>query len=161
MTETVPDTVSAQANAGANVGGDELSHPETWLWDDHGDVCTGRFVRFDKAATRDYGKKLILVLDVDGQERSVWLLQTALFNQIRDEVAERPNRNLSVGERVTIHRLPKTKTEDGNRSYHPFRSYFPDRPALDVASEFELDNPAKPETAPDSQADGADDDIPF
>jgi hypothetical protein len=53
-------------------------YPKTWLWGEHGDVCSGTFVRFDKAATREYGKKLILILEVDGRERSIWLLQTAI-----------------------------------------------------------------------------------
>jgi hypothetical protein len=140
---------------------DAPDYPETWLWDDHGDVCSGRFVRFDKAATRDFGKKLIMVLEIDGQERSVWLLQTALYNQVRDELGERPERRLAVGERVAIHRLAETKTQDGKRTYRPFRTYFPDRPELDVASEFDLDKPAptsEPEPAADSDVD---DDVPF
>jgi hypothetical protein len=107
----------------------------------HGDACSGRFVRFDKAATRDFGKKLILVLEVDGEERSIWLLQTALFNRIRDELGDRPERKLNAGERVVIHRLAETTTQDGNRSYRPFRVYFPDRPELDVADEFKLPKP--------------------
>jgi hypothetical protein len=162
---TVTDTqpVAPEQNGELEVASAEPDFPETWLWDEHGDVCSGRFVRFDKAATREYGKKLIMILEVAGVERSVWLLQTALYGRVRDELGERPARKLEVGERVAIHRLAETKTEDGKRTYRPFRIYFPDRPELDVASEFELDKPA-PEPKPTAETAGGsdvDDDIPF
>src|SRR5262249_38518367 len=145
-------------------------YPETWLWDQHGDVCSGTFVRFDKAATREYGKKLILILEVDGRERSIWLLQTALKERIRDELRERSDRRLAVGERVAIHRLAETTTQDGKRSYRPFRIYFPDRPELDLDREFELDASVpgprlEPERAtepkPTTGTSDALDDVPF
>jgi hypothetical protein len=170
---TVPNTTAEleQQNGGAELGDDSPSYPETWLWDEHGDVCSGTFRRFDKGATREYGKRLIMVLEVDGRERSVWLLQTALYERIRDELSERPDRRLAVGERVTIHRQAETKTQDGKRSYRPFRAYFPDRPELDVDREFELDAPARqqrsePErgteqTPATGSSDALDDDIPF
>jgi hypothetical protein len=153
-------------------GGDAPTYPETWLWDDHGDVCSGTFCRFDKAATREYGAKLIMILEVDGRERSIWLLQTALYERVRDELAERPERKLAASERVAIHRLAETKTQDGKRTYRPFRIYFPDRPPLDIASEFNLDEskaprPARergPTTEPEptpAPTDALDDDIPF
>jgi hypothetical protein len=96
-------------------------------------------------------------------------LQTALHGQIRDELAERPDRRFAVGERVVIRRLPETTTEDGERKYRPFRVYFPDRPELDIATEFGLDQPSHP--TPESErteepsatggSDALDDDIPF
>jgi hypothetical protein len=136
---TLPNAAAELArDEDPGVPAESTSYPETWLWDEHGDVCAGRFVRFDKAATRDYGKKLIMILEVDGLERSIWLLQTALYERIRDELSERPDHKLSSGERVAIHRLAETTTQDGKRSYRPFRIYFPDRPELDVASEFGL-----------------------
>jgi hypothetical protein len=164
LVATVPDTQPTTPEQ--NGGDDAAEFPETWLWDEHGDVCSGRFVRFDKAATREYGKKLIMILEVAGAERSVWLLQTALYGRVRDELGERPQRRLEVGERVAIHRLTETKTEDGKRTYRPFRIYFPDRPELDVASEFDLDKPTsapEPKTATETTggSDALDDDIPF
>jgi hypothetical protein len=153
------ETIVSSEDAGEG----ESSYPETWLWDEHGDVCSGGFVRFDKAATREYGKKLILVLEVDGQERSVWLLQTALFERIRDELSDRPNRQLAPGEQVAIKRRAETKTKDGERSYRPFQVYFPDRPELDLAREFDLTGP-KPGLVPVSEqkdSSDVDDDIPF
>lgn len=159
---TVPDTPAVEARTdGADAGEEGSSYPETWLWDEHGDVCSGQFVRFDKAATREYGKKLILVLDVEGQERSVWLLQTALYERVRDELADRPNRQLNPGERVAIHRKAETTTKDGKRTYRPFQLYFPDRPELDLAREFDLARPnPKPESEQNEGSDD-DDDIPF
>lgn len=155
---TVPETPAVDAAPNGDADAPEL--PETWLWDEDGDACAGTFVRFDKGATREYGKKLILVLRVGGVERSVWLLQTALYSRIRDEIADRPERKLEAGERVLIHRLPETTTEDGKRTYRPYRAYFPDKPELDVAREFDLDKPAAKTQA---AADGSDvdDDIPF
>lgn len=164
---TVPDTPAArEPNEEVDASSSEPSYPETWLWEEHGDVCSGMFVRFDKAGTREFGKKLILVLEVDGHERSIWLLQTALFNQVREELAERPERRLTPGERIAIHRLAATTTQDGKRSYRPFRIYFPDRPALDVAAEFGLDKPAAHQESESiaeatGPAHGVDADIPF
>lgn len=163
---TVPDTPPAiPVENGGDARADEPTYPETWLWDEDGDVCSGTFLRFDKAATREYGKKLIMVLEVDGAERSVWLLQTALYERVRDELADRPERRLTVGERVTFHRQAETTTQDGKRTYRPFRAYFPDRPELDIASEFELDAPTRrqseAEAASTGSSDAHDSDIPF
>jgi Bifunctional DNA primase/polymerase, N-terminal len=54
-----------------------------------------------------------------GVERSIWLVQTVLFNRVPEEVAERPTQNLDPGERVVIRRLEKTKGEGGRQGYSP------------------------------------------
>jgi hypothetical protein len=151
MTTVSNDPAAPEHDSGADMGDNGQTYPETWRWDEHGDICSGTFVRFDKGATRDYGKKLIMILEVDGLARSVWLLQTALYERIRDELAERPDHRLAVGERVAIHRLAATTTQDGKRSYRPFRIYFPDRPELDVAAEFDLDSLTR-SRVPESEA---------
>ena len=94
-------------------------------------------------------------------------MQTALYERVRDEVGDRPSRTLTPGERVAIHRKPETKTQDGKRTYRPFQLYFPDRPELDLASEFNLGAPRRREPEAESEAqeraqtDDPDDDIPF
>jgi hypothetical protein len=49
----------------------------------------GTYVRMSNAST-DYGRKAIVVLNVDGEEHSVWLFETALVSKFKDELAERP-----------------------------------------------------------------------
>ena len=135
---TVPDTPAVDARTAAGV--DESTRlPETWLWDDDGDVCSGRFVRFDKAATREYGKKLIMVLDVAGAERSSGCCRRRCTSGSATNSPSGPAASSTPGERVAIHRKAETKTKDGKRTYRPFQVYFPDRPELDLASEFDLD----------------------
>jgi hypothetical protein len=74
---------------------------------------------------------------------------------------------------VTVHRQAETTTQDGKRTYRPFRAYFPDRPELDVDREFKLDAPtaraqreaertSEPASTPvTGSSDALDDDIPF
>jgi hypothetical protein len=146
---------------------EEREYPESWMWDEDGDRVSGRFVRFDRAPTRDYGMKAILVLDVDGVPRSVWLTATVLFNKVRDEVASRPKRNLEPGEQVSIKRLEKTKGEGGRQGYWKFQVLFPDRPQATTEEIFDLDQgtdiPEPKELAESSQpaAGSQDEDIPF
>jgi hypothetical protein len=133
---------------------EEREYPESWFWDNDGDHVLGRFVRFDRGQTRDYGMKPIIVLDVDGTLRSIWLTGVVLLNRIRDEVAKRPNQNLEPGERVSIKRLEKTKAEGGRQGYWKFQILFPDRPEPTVSEILELDGPPE---QPGEQDDG----IPF
>jgi hypothetical protein len=106
----------------------EQEYPESWIWDTDGNYVLGRYVRFSQGPTRDYGRRPILVLDVDGAQRSIWLNGVVLLNRIRDEVATRPSRDLTPGERVSIRRLEKTKGEGGRQGYWKFSVQFPDKP---------------------------------
>ena len=90
---SVPETQLAQS-------GEATGYPQTWKFGDHGDVVAGTFVRFDEGPTREYGMRVILVLEVGGRERSIWLSQTALFNKVRDELNRRTSKTLDPGERV-------------------------------------------------------------
>ena len=151
-------------NTVAESSAEEREYPESWRWDEDGDHVAGRFVGFDRASTRDYGQKAILVLDVDGTKRSVWLTQTVLYNKVRDEVASRPSKNLDQGERVSIRRLEQTPGEGGRQGYWKFRVLFPDRPELTATDVFELDNNAQTGSAAPSQPASSsenEDDIPF
>jgi hypothetical protein len=125
----------------------------------------GTFVRFDEGPTRDYGMRVILVLDVDGRERSVWLAQTALFNKVRDELNRRTSKALDLGERVVVQRHEKTTSENG-REYWPFTVSFPDRPEKSTTDLFGLVDEGlvryeKTEPEEPEKKAGPDDDIPF
>jgi hypothetical protein len=158
-----PLAEKASEPAHTNETDDEApGYPETWKFDEHGDLVAGPFVRFDEGPTRDYGMRVILVLNVDGRERSVWLSQTALFNKIRDELNRRTSKTLAPGERIVVQRHEKTTSENG-RKYWPFTVSFPDRPEKSTSDLFELDQghvkneqeePAKGDVGPDG-------DIPF
>jgi hypothetical protein len=110
------------------------------------------------------GLKVILVLDVDGTERSVWLSQTALFNKVKDELNRRTSKTLEPGERVIVQRHEKTTSENG-RSYWPFAVSFPDRPEKSTADLFGLDQGLvkyeKEPTEPSASDVDPDDGIPF
>jgi hypothetical protein len=107
---------------------EEPQFPCSWLWDEDGDECFGTFVRFDRGQTRGYGRKTIVVLHVGDEDRSVWLYQTALYSQMRDELADRPGRQLNAGERILIRRLEMKPNADASREYRDFDVYFIDRP---------------------------------
>ena len=48
----------------------ETGYPESWIFGEDGDLVSGTFLRFDEGTTRDYGPKVIIVLDVAGQSGS-------------------------------------------------------------------------------------------
>lgn len=119
-------TKREQNNAGSDF-------PRNWRWDEDGDDVVGRYVRIDEAPT-SYGEKPIVVLEINGEERSVWLLETALRNRVADEVAKRPSGDLTPGERVVIHRGDKKRSAAG-REYRAFTARFPDarkRSAMEI-----------------------------
>ena len=148
-------------------GNDGDDYPENWIFDEHGETIAGTFLRFERGQTKNYGAKPIAVLEVDGAERSLWLTTAMLAGKFRDELEQRPQRELVVGERVVVTRQGKTTTQDGATEYWKFRVLFPDRPALETSELFDFEGePARelaraateqePEPKPSS-----DDDIPF
>ena len=154
---TGPDTTGAAPTS-------ETRFPRPWLWGEDGDVAAGTFRRFDAGPTREYGRKPIAVLGIEGEDRSVWLMQDVLYNKFRDELADRPEHTLAIGERVVIERLGE-KVSDSGRTYWNFRVLFPDRPEPSTETLFNLGPPpAGPTELPDA-ADppevAPDDGIPF
>jgi len=140
----------------------ELEYPQSWIFDDDGDLIEGRFLRFEEGRTKEYGPKVILILDVGGAERGLWLTQTVLFNRMRDELESRANKRLEPGERIVVKRLEK-KYGAGDREYWRFSTLFPDRPEKTTSELFGLDEGpvAYEETKePGSAQLGADDDLP-
>lgn len=134
---------------------DSSDFPRTWRWDQDGESLTGTFVEFDEGPTA-YGAKPILVIEIEGERRSVWLLEKAVLSRFADEVATRANRDLTPGERVEIRRGDVVTSGTG-REYRSFRVRFPDRPkrkALDILGGSATDEPP-------SEGEGQDGDIPF
>jgi hypothetical protein len=145
----------------------ESEFPANWIFKEHGDLVAGTFVRFERGQTRDFGPRVICVLEVEGVERSLWLNETVLYGKFRDEIQERPERTLTPGERVVVEKLGKTEGEYAKGSYWDFAIRFPDRPALSVSELFGLGEepqppaPAEPVAAATNWSDPDVDDIPF
>ena len=153
---------------GTTVAAEGNDYPANWIFDEHGETIAGTFVRFERGQTKNYGSKPIAVLEVDGAERSLWLNTAVLAGKFRDELRERPQRELAPGERIVVTRIGKATTEDG-REYWNFRILFPDRPALSTGELFDFDErPGSAEPRPsfsDEEASAApvpdDGSIPF
>jgi hypothetical protein len=159
---SAPDTQPAQNNETVDEAAD---YPETWKFNEHGDRVAGGFVRFEQGQTKEFGPRVLMILDVNGVERTVWLSQTALHGRVRDELNRRPSKRLEPGERVVIKRLEKKMGESG-REYWAFQVLFPDRPELEPSDLFDLDEGIvryeKEKPAEPVQGDvGPDGDIPF
>jgi hypothetical protein len=120
------------------MAGKQASFPRSWRWETDGELVSGRYLRFDSGPTRGYGRKPIIVLDLDGEERSIWLMQDVLYNRFRDELIGRPGRKLTVGERIVIRRLGEKTSEESGRTYRAFSILFPDRPETSPETLFDL-----------------------
>lgn len=124
-------------------------YPANWIFDEHGETIAGTFLRFERGQTKNYGAKPIAVLEVDGQERSLWLNTAVLAGKFRDELQERPQRELVLGERIIVTRLGKATAADGKTEYWSFRVLFPDKPALKTEELFDFDgDPSRQEQRP-------------
>jgi hypothetical protein len=144
------------------VEAESAEYPKSWLWAEDGNLISGRFLRFDEGSTRDYGSKPIVVLDVDGQERSIWLTTSVLFNRFRDELERRASKRLEVGERIVIERSAEQVESENGRKYWPFKILFPDRPTKSEVELFDLDPGRVKNEKPADDGDGdGDGDIPF
>jgi hypothetical protein len=143
------------APTGSTVPADNDSddYPENWIFDEHGQTIAGTFLRFERGQTKNYGPKPIAVLEVDGAERSLWLNTAVLAGKFRDELQERPQRELSPGERIVVKRLGKTATEDGQTEYWNYRVLFPDKPTLKTSDlfDFEGEPPEAPRQEPKAE----------
>jgi hypothetical protein len=148
---------SQQSNTEA---GEKPSYPAYWDFDEDGPLLSARFVKFDQGQTKMYGPKPICVIEADGEERSLWLTQTVLYQRFRDELLRRPGRTLAVGERISVERHEKKRTENGRYEYTPFTIIFHDAPELSTSDLFELDTgPAGAKSEEPSEPDV--DDVPF
>jgi hypothetical protein len=86
-----------------------------------GQTIDGAFQRVEKGRTKDGDARAIAVVEIDGQERSLWLHETALrskFAQLRPE----------PGERVRVTKgAAKKRSESSGYSYWPFQVTAPER----------------------------------
>lgn len=124
--------------------------PAYWDWQADGLAVEGTFVKMDQGPTA-YGTRPILILDVDGVERSVWVNTDALRSKLADELKRRKARNFDVGERIIVRRGAEKKMSANDRGYWPFYVKFLDAPELDAAGILEVDDDEPAEQ----------DDIPF
>jgi hypothetical protein len=131
-------------------------YPRNWRWEEDGDTLAGTFVEITEGPT-SYGDKPIVVLEVDGERRSIWLFETAVQNRFADEVRKRASGDLTVGERITIVRGEMVTSGTG-RNYRAFKVRFPDRPKR-KASEI-LGAPTHEPEPPANESED-DDELPF
>jgi hypothetical protein len=103
-------------------------------------------------------------------ERSLWLTTTVLAGKFRDELEQRPQRELVPGERIVVTRLGKATGGDGTTEYWNYRVLFPDKPSLSTSDLFDFEGEPprqapqqqpKPEEPAPATAQDDDDGIPF
>lgn len=111
---------------------DESEYPRHWNWVEDGLTVEGTYVKTDSAPSA-YGQKAILVLSVEGEERSIWITTEALRAKLAAELERRKARNFDSGERISITRGAEKKVSANDREYWPFTIHFPDAPASDTA----------------------------
>lgn len=90
----------------------DQGYPTTWMWEEDGNEVIGKAVRKETAITEN-GPCDILVLEVDGVLRSVWLMHTALISKLQ---RMRPKAGDFVGIRWLGQREPKS----GGRPYYDY-----------------------------------------
>jgi hypothetical protein len=87
-----------------------------------GDQVEGRFHHCERGATRDGQSRVIVVLEVDDVQRSLWLHETALrkkFARVRPQ----------TGELVRIVKGAEKRKSENSRYYWPFEVKCPERPS--------------------------------
>jgi hypothetical protein len=104
----------------------ETDYPRAWDWEADGSELEGAYLAIESAPTAQ-GKRPILVLEVNGEPRTVWLFHEALVSKFREELEERPEGDLRQGEPIVIKRGEK-KTSQNGRDYVDYRVRFPEAP---------------------------------
>lgn len=145
-------------NTGSN---SESDYPKAWRFDEDGGITEEPFVKFTSGPTKDFGRKPICVLDIDGVERSVWLLHDVLFQAFRRELQTRPSKTLEPAERISIKYVGRKQNEDKSRSYVDYRVTFHDSPEESTESLFRLDDDDREGGLEPPSQQGQKDDIPF
>jgi hypothetical protein len=133
-----------------------VDFPRTWKFDEDGLEVTGAYLKTDRGPTQ-YGQKAILVLEVNGELRGVWVNSETLRLRLAEELESRGARDFIVGEQIVISRAPEKKTSESGRGYWPFKVRFPDAAGNDAA---DLLGAHVPRTAAEG-GDSGDGDIPF
>ena len=127
-----------------------------------GQAIDGRYRRLERGFTKDGEERAIVVLEVDGVERSLWLHEKALRAQFRQLKPE-------ANERVRVSKGAEKILGGNGFKYWPFKVMGLDRPDAELdwndqllGGDDELSaapTPQTPETAPPAAA--AETDIPF
>lgn len=87
----------------------DQGYPETWRFDEDGAEVIG-YARRTSTGNTVNGPVPILILEVDGVERSVWCMHTALLNRLRES-------NIQPGDVVGIRQLGEVEPKGGGRPY--------------------------------------------
>jgi len=77
--------------------------------------------------TREFGPKAIVVLHVGGEDRSLWIFETALKEKLASELERRGAAEFEVGERIVVSRGEAKVVSEAGRGYWPITVEFPDR----------------------------------
>lgn len=111
---------------------DEAAFPRDWRFasDDpnrpaDGATFLGRFTGVIEVGQSAYGEKPVarFIEESTGEERSIWLFQQALLDQLSKIAPEK-------GELVEINYLGKQKSKTSKYSYQRFKVTAPERPAV-------------------------------
>jgi hypothetical protein len=161
------ETATANTETPAPAAPAKDKRPTWWNFDEDGAQLVGTFVRFGKGQTKQ-GPGVFVELDVDGERRTLWLLQTVPYWGFKRELEKRPSHDRDVGERVEITRLGWRASEEGGREYMDYRIVFEHAYEPSPAEIFELDQATTTTTEAsaddaleETSDDRADDDIPF
>lgn len=101
-------------------------YPRGWQWEVDGDELVGTFVEIGEAPTAS-GYRPIVILEVAGERRTLWLFHEALRSKFAQEVARRPEGDLRPGEPVLVRRLGEKQSAYG-RTYVDYRVVFAESP---------------------------------
>jgi len=81
-------------------------------------------VRLTSGPTKLYGRQPIVVLEVDGEERSVWLNRFVLRQAFKEEFERRGKVELTPGEEISISWQGKATPKGGGTPYHRYEVTF-------------------------------------
>jgi hypothetical protein len=129
--------------------------PRGWRWGEDGLVVEGAYVRTDEAPSV-FGHVPILVLEVGGEERAIWVVHAALRSRLAEELRRRGTSDFEPGERIRVERGADRRVSSSGRSYWPFVVSFPDHPRRSAA---EILGAAPPRAARPSPPE--EDEVPF
>jgi hypothetical protein len=141
-------------------------YPAWWDWDSDGKSIEGAFVRAGTGYTQ-MGPRPFVVLDHEGDERTVWLHHDVLRNLFAREVHRRPDKMIHRDETVRIWQLEARESQsNAGRSYTDYRVEFPEGPESTQVDIFgpppEGSSQPQPETEGTAVGSGVSgDDIPF
>jgi hypothetical protein len=139
-------------------------YPRAWIFgegdEQDGKEAVGKFRRFAQGRTKMGDPVPICILEIDAEERAVWLNAMALRNKFADEVGKREGKNLDPGEIVSVVRGEKRQSQSSpDRSYWTFTVGFEHAAQLSALEILSAGVPLGA-TAPPPPA-GVEDDIPF